>query len=147
MAGLGSASFGAFPFGLGTPVEAAIPPTGFPGSRYINPGSGDYEVDADSGQLAQMPGTRQRVLLALKTLKGSSSVLPEFGILLPRKIDQAIDLRVRDAVRVALSHLTDVDKVIRIESVLVSRRTTGRLAVTLAYTDLSTGAAAEPLTI
>lgn len=139
MAGLGSAPVGIFPFGLGTPVEAAVPTTGTPGSRYLNPSSGDYEIDSTTGGMAQMPPVRQRVLLALKTLRGSSSVLSDFGLRLPRKIDQSIDARMRDAVRVALYHLTDVERVARLDSVLTNRSGAGRIACVVAWTDLTTG--------
>jgi hypothetical protein len=147
MSGLGNSALGTSPFGLGTPVAAAVPPTGKPGSRFIDPRSRDYQIDTATGQLAQMPAARQRVLLALMTVKRSSSVLPNFGIALPGKIDQAYQRRVTDAVRVALRHLTDVERVIRVDSVLVGVRPLGLVTITVAYTDLSNGKPADPLTV
>jgi phage baseplate assembly protein W len=147
MSGLGNSALGTSPFGLGTPVAAAVLPTGSAGSRFIAPGTGDYEHDAETGQLKQMPRSRQKVLLALKTERGSSSVLREFGLLRPRKIDGAIERTAYNAVRAALYHLTDVERCIRLDSVLVGARAGGRLTLTVAFTDLETGLVVEPVSI
>jgi len=137
-AGFGITPLASTPFGLGTPTPANEPPAD-PStfSRYINPGSGDYERDPATGQLKQMPAIRQRVLLALKTSRGSSSVLPTFGFSGPKKIGANFEQIVRLRVRVALRQLTDVEKVARIESIVPTRRSGGRVGVVVVFTDLT----------
>ena len=111
MAGFGVSALGLFPFGIGTPVSVTDPPdaadTQF--SRYINPGSGDYEVDDVTGHLKQMPPVRQRVLLALKTTLGSSNALPGLGVDKPKKIGTNFQDIMKRRVREALVQLTDVE--------------------------------------
>jgi len=136
--GFGLLEFGLGAFGLETPDEAPEPPTGQPGSRYINPATGDYEIDATTGQLKQMPRTRQRVLLALITLRKSASMVPGFGNSLPNKMGTAFEVQVRQAVRLALKHLTETEEAIRIDSILVERGANSRARVTVSYTDLET---------
>lgn len=138
MAGFGTMACGQGPFGLGTPVSAEAPPDGPAGSRFINPASGDYEIDADTRQLKQMPPTRQAVLLALKTVRGSSSALPQFGVRWPRKMGDTFEAECRSAVAAALSHLTSTNR-IRIDSVSALKGIGGRAKVTVSFTDISTG--------
>ena len=97
-------------------------------------------------QLAQMPGTRQRVLLALLTLRGSSSVLRDFGVRWPAKIDQSYEQGVASAVASALHTLTTVEKVVRLQGVAVKRTGTGRVEITVSFVDLTTGAADDVTT-
>jgi hypothetical protein len=127
------------PFGLGTPIPAAAPATGEAGCRYINPATGDYEQDPITKQLAQMPGTRQRVLLAVMTLRESASVNREFGIRLPRKMGTFFDSEMKQSARQALRHLTDTEQAIRIDSIVVERGIGGRARTTVSFTDLTTG--------
>ena len=115
MAGAGIDSAGLGPCGLGTPVSGSAKPTGSAGVRYINPATRDYQQDSVTGQLAQMPSVRQRVLLALMTTRTSASVQPKFGIQLPRKIDGRFLAQTEQSVRYALRHLTDTEKVIRLD--------------------------------
>lgn len=136
--GFGLMQFGLGPFGLETPDTPPDVPTGEAGSRFINPATGDYEKDGVTGQLKQMPRTRQRVLLALITLRRTASTSPGFGSKLPRKMGTAFEIETRQAVLYALRHLTDVEKVIRIESLLVERGLNSRARVTVSYTDLDT---------
>lgn len=141
--GFGTMKFGVSPFGMGTGDDAPIPPTGAWGSRYINPQTGDYAVDTKTGQLQQMPAVRQRFLLRLKERRGSSSVRPNDGIVLPTKIDDSIQSTMNDAVRLAMHQETDVEKVARIDSVTVYRdpNNTGRVLTVVSYIDLTTGQA------
>jgi hypothetical protein len=138
VAGFGSMSLGSGPFGLGTPVTGEDPPDGAAGSRYIDPVSRDYAQDPATKQLKQMPGTRQRVLLALMTLERSSSALPTFGIRLPKKMGETYDAQMKNAVRAALRQLTEVEQVVRIDGIVVERGLGGRSRTTVAYTDLET---------
>ncbi len=127
------------PFGVDTPAETAEPATGSVGSRYINPATRDYEFNESTGHLSQMPTLRQRVLLAVMTRKGSSTALPDFGISLPPKMGSTFEAEVTASVRSALIHLTDTERVMRIDSVVVEKGAGGRARVTISYTDTTAG--------
>lgn len=145
MSGFGNSALGTSPFGVGTPLTSADPPTALvraglalPGCRYIDPRTRDYAHDDDTRQLAQMPPVRQRVLLALLTLRGSSTVIPRMGIAMPRKITESFDTEVRHAVLGALYQLTTVERVARVNSVRAERHSpAGRVLVEVEFTDLT----------
>lgn len=140
MAGFGIYSAGLGAFGLGTPTVAPIPSTGQAGSRWINPATRDYEVDGNTRQLKQMPGTRQRVLLALMTIKGTASTAPRFGVALPTKMGTTFEAECKAATRAALAHLTSGDSpVIRINFITVERGRSSRARITVDWTDIETG--------
>ena len=147
MAGFGNSPVGTSPFGLGQPTTTAEPPTvkvlaglATPGCRYLDPNTRDYVHDDDSGQLAQMPTTRQRVLLALLTVKGSSTVLPNLGVRMPRKITEAFERETQHAVQSALHRLTVIERVVAVRAIKVERLAgTGRVGVTVEFVDLTTG--------
>lgn len=131
---------GTGPAGLSTPAEVAVSPLPSAGSRYINPSSGDYQIDAATGQFAQMPPTRQRVLLALKTVFGSSTAAPDFGLRAPRKIGRNYVAQTKQEVRAALRHLTlENAPVILITAIDVVRIGSSRVVATVSYVDLKTG--------
>jgi hypothetical protein len=136
------------PFGVGTPATITAPPANPPTyCRYINPGSRDLEIDSDTRHFKQMPKLRQRVVLTLLTLKRSSSVLPEVGVEIPPKLDDRSEQRIRKAVYQAFYRMTTVEKVMRIDGLLISRNV-GRVQITLAYTDLTTGRpGGEPVSV
>ncbi len=137
MSGLGLFSAGLGPFGIGTPdAPAAIPAPGA-GSRYINPASRDYQQDASTRQLAQMPGVRQRVLLALTTLLGSSTAVRDFGTRRRSKMGTTYDAEVRADVTSALRQLVEVEKIVVLESISVQRGGGGRSLITVSYRDLT----------
>jgi len=130
---------GSTPFGMGTPVSGVSAPAS-PSqlSRYLNPGSRDWKVDAATGQFAQMPPVRQRMELIMLTVVGSSSVIRTMGIPRPRKIDQYAETRMRRSVELAYAQLTDVEQVARIDAIDIERgNTTGRLTVTIEWRDLT----------
>jgi len=133
MAGIGST-----PFGYGTPTTAGTLPKRVAAANYLNPATKDYEQDPDTGELAQMPIVRQRVLLALTETFGSSSARPTDGILTPRKIGKDFQRAMADAVRQALRQLIEVERAIRVDDVTV-RHEGSRAITTLSYTDLATG--------
>lgn len=124
------------PFALGIPATASEPATATELSRYIDPNNGTYRIDASSGVYGTMPATRQRVLLALMTLRGSSTVLPDFGLIMPRKLGPSTLAQVQDAVRRALSHLTGV---ITIDAIELKRTHPGRGEVNVSFTDITSG--------
>ena len=137
--GLGTSAVGTSPLGFGEPLTSERVPTQTSEfSRYINPATGQYEIDGDTLQIKSMPGVRQRMLLRLKTLRGSSTSLPMFGVQLPSKINAQFAQRMRSAVRAALYYETDVDRVAEIISIEIE---TGgeRAAVRIRYNDLTTG--------
>lgn len=138
MAGFGSAPGGTSPFGLGTPAAAVVPPNGPSGSRYIDPIVRDYAVDPVTGHFKQMPGTRQRVLLALMTIRNSSGI-PGFGVRMPTRMGDAFENQAKQAVRQALRHMSEIEKSIRIDDIVVERGLGGRARVTVVFTDLVTG--------
>jgi hypothetical protein len=129
---------GTSPFGLGTPAAAAVPPDGPAGSRYLNPITRDYEVDSSTGQFKQMPGTRQRVLIALLTVRNSSGI-PGFGVRAPVRMGDSFEAEMQNAVRQALRHMSEIEKSIRIDDIKVERGLGGRSRTTVSFTDLVTG--------
>lgn len=145
MTGFGNSAMGTSPFGVGTPITSAEPPTALvraglarPGCRYLDPRTRDYVHDDNTRQLAQMPPVRQRVLLALLTLKGSSTVLPRMGVAMPRKISESFDTEVRHAVLAALYQLTTVERVARVNAIRAERLSpAGRVLVEVEFTDLT----------
>jgi hypothetical protein len=125
--------------GLGTPVSASAPAEGPAGSRYIDQATKDYAQDPGTGQLKQMPKVRQQVLLAVTTLLGSASTLNKFGIRMPRKMGDRFQAEMTNSVRAALRHLTDTQKVIRLDGVTAVHGRGGRGLTTISWTDLTTG--------
>jgi len=126
------------PFGIGTPDEAAAPPTIAPqAARFLDPLTRDYTVGSD-GEYLRMPSLRQRVELALGTLKASSSVQPTAGLTLPDKIDGNYERRVRFAVNSALAFLVKSGE-LRIDAVTLLESRPGRSDIRVAFTDLLTG--------
>jgi len=140
MAGFGQTPFGLTPFGIGTPADAPGQPTGPAGCRYINPATKDYQVNPATRQFAQMPALRQRVLLALSTDYASITVNQTFGLKKPRKMGDTFVAEMKAWVRAALKHLTDVEKVMSLDAVIVERGSGGRSRTTVVFTDLATGA-------
>lgn len=124
-------------FGVGESEEAAAPPDGPSGTRFLNPASRDYEVDDFTGHLKQMPALRQRVLLALMTELGTSTVRPEFGVQRPRKMGNRFEADMQAAVRAALAHIVNAGE-IQIDGVDVLRGAGGRAQVTVRYRDPAT---------
>lgn len=143
MSGFGNSGLGSTPFGVGTPATATEPPDGPIGCRYLNPQTRDYETGGEGGQLKQMPPLRQRVVITMLTQVGSSTVLRDLGIKLPRKMDSFFESTVRDSVFVAFRYETEVSREMRIDEVFVERQPGGRAMVNLRYTDLTTGEDAE----
>lgn len=128
------------PAGGFTPAETAEAPKTTTGRRYINARTGDYAIDPDTRNWAQMPSVRQQIVIALGTVRGSSTAMPRLGSRNPRKIRQSIQAEIENDVRTALAHLLrEDDPKITLDAVLVQRTGTNRLEKTIVYTDLTTG--------
>lgn len=127
-------SAGSGPFGAGTPVTTEAPPTGAAGSRYINPATKDYEQDARSKQLAQMPAVRQQFLLVLTTILASSTTLQRFGIGAPRKMGDSFETEMKQEIVRRSAHITELQRAARIDNIKVEKGSGGRARITLSYT-------------
>jgi hypothetical protein len=133
-------ALGSTPFGTGTPVAAATPPSQESTLvRYISPGTRDYELDTTTGQLRQMPVLRQRVTIIALTRRGSSAVLPNMGIAWPDKMGDGFERETDNEIRAAYNRLTEIERVMSIDSTSVYRGARGRAEMAMTYTDLQTG--------
>jgi hypothetical protein len=116
MSGFGSQPFGSSPYGIGTPAVA--PATGGSilrdefsgethGSRSIDPYTRDYVLD-DNGRILGMSDTKQLVILAVLTDKGSSA-MRQLGHELKSidRITPNFSRRVDNTLRAAVKHITD----------------------------------------
>ena len=136
MAGFADSPLAVTPYGTGTPVAAQAPPDDPPAeARYLDPATRDYERGTDGAYL-RMPKTRQRVLLALTTLRDSSTVMLGKGLKLPLRMGPAWAHQAEIAVRAELAPLV-ADGSIRIDRVTVSRNV-GRARILVDYVDLVT---------
>jgi hypothetical protein len=132
-------ALGTGPLGYGDPNEADEPPEDAQYlSTWVSPATKDYEIDPVRGCLAEVPPIRGRVLYCITQKKRSSALLPDDGIEYPTIVDETFDAKLRAAVRGALRQLTDVEKVVRIDSITIDARGP-RSQYTLRYTDLTTG--------
>lgn len=139
MPGFIGSPFAVPPFGAGTPAEAPAPPERSPsGARFIDGATGDY-ARGDDGEYLRMPATRQRVLLALTTLQDSSTVMPDEGLRMPRKIGDGFEHQARNAIKAALAPLVS-EGAIHIDAIAFDRERPGRVGATVVYTDLASGA-------
>lgn len=139
MSGIGNSTVAlSTPFGIGTPDDATPPPTIAPqGARFMDPVTKDYVVGPD-GEYLRMPTMRQRVLLALGTIKTSSSVQQDAGITLPTKIDGSYERRVQFSVKSALAFMVSSGE-LRVDQVSVVESRPGRSDILVAFTDLTNG--------
>ena len=110
-----------------------------PALRDINPQTRDYEIDSVTKQQAQMPGLRQRVLLAVTTVLASSTAVPSMGVALPKKMGTSYEAQVRNAVVMSLRQMIDVEKVLSCDAIIVKRTGSGPQPNHDPYTDLATG--------
>lgn len=129
-------------FGAGSPTTGSAPPILSRASRYINPYTRDYEFDTNSRGFRRILSVRQRVQLALGTIRGSSTTSPNWGIVLPRRIGPQFAAEAEAAVRQALSQMTDVEKVLRVDQVDVTTYHM-RSRIVVWFTDLTTNSQAQ----
>ena len=122
------------PLGLGTPEDPPDVPVGVTtASRYIDPSTGELEIDATTGHLRQCSRVMQQVLLALRTKQGSALVDRLFGYKSPTKMTPRFEAEVDAQMRAALRHLTDVQKCMTIKTIAVTRGKSARYAVALRF--------------
>lgn len=138
--GFGLGPVGTFNFGSCAPGTLAAIPAPVCGTRYINPITRDYQIDPATKQLAQMPHARQLVLLAVMTIKGSSSALPWIGLEAPTVLSDQFESDLRAKYFEALSHLTSGDTpIIIVENIQIEIYEIGKVAATISFIDLQTG--------
>lgn len=140
------APLGETPLGYGEPEEAPVPPEVSTFSRFIDTGAGDFAMDDETRGLAQMPGVRQRVLLALKTRFGTSTVLPRFGLRWGGKLDAQAESRIKGEIRLCLKPLVE-DGSISLVSIDWEKRDLGRAVATITYFDKTIGRIAPPIEV
>lgn len=134
----------ASPFGPGTLAVATDPPYGPADlSRWVSPGTGSAELDTETGHLATMPTVRQRMLLILRTRRGSVVGMPDFGVELPTIIDEQFPRRVEMSIRASAVQLTDIERLVKIDSITVQTTALGRAQVSVSYTDLTSSESAR----
>lgn len=135
MSGFGTAPFGLAFFGYGSPDSVAAPPVNNPAALYISPDTNDIVLN-DDGSFLDMPSTRQRVYLALKSNLGTIAGYEAFGSDLFKlgKVDSSFTVRAKSSVRKALDHLVQ-DNSLTLTSVDVSADG-GRVNIIVSYFDL-----------
>lgn len=106
--------------------------------RYINPVTRQLEISTATGHFVSMPRLRQRVLIILMTVRGSSSVLQRFGLEVPDKILSTIQADMQQSVARAFDRMVRVEKSMRIDDVTIDVGSFGRVGIVLTYTDLAT---------
>ena len=117
-------------------------------ARYINPATRQLEIDAATGHFKSMPKIRQRVLIIMMTVRGSSSAIPQFGLSHPDKIQaNKIRAQMRAEVDRAFHRMVNVERSIRIDDLVIEEGDFGRVALTLVYTDLTTRQADQRVTV
>jgi hypothetical protein len=137
--GFATTPFGTTHYGTGYPGDpGTVPSVRTDGVRFLDPVTGNYTIDAATGQFRQISRVMQQVLLAVRTAKGSSAVRT-FGYSGPRKMGTSFEADVDSAIRLSLRHLTDEQKAMVITKLEVER-SAGRYAVNLGFDNLETGA-------
>ncbi len=137
MASFGTSVFGVSPYGPGTVAAHPEPPRDPPsGAKFLNYLTKDYERATD-GSYRRMPTTRQRVLIAIGTEQGSSSVLPELGSKFPDKIDESYQGKSQAEAARCLAGLIAEQEIV-LGEVTIEQTETGRVEITIPY-DTSDG--------
>jgi hypothetical protein len=139
--GFGTSTAGLCPVGLYDVTEPTAPPKPSEFSRFLGT-DGQYVIDGVSGGFARMPRLKQRIVLAVATVLGSSTVQPDWGLKIPAKMTATFDAQVAVAIRKALRRLTDVERLMLITDIRVERDT-WRARATVVYVDLSDGQTSE----
>ena len=137
--GFGTAPFGTNQNGLGEPADPGSVPDGYStGCRYVDPITGEYALDSVTGHLKQVSATMQRVLALIRIRYGSALAARFMGVRAPQKMGSTYDREVDAELRRVLKPLTD-RRVIRIDSITVTKGNAGRAAWDLSFTTLATG--------
>jgi len=132
-------ALGTGPLGYGDPDEATEPPDGAVYlSPWVSPATKSYEIDPVTGALGEVSPVMGRVIYCLTQVLGSSALLPGDGVKYPKKVDGQFEKNLLNAVRDALRQLTDTEKLIRIENIVVEKAGP-RSQYFLHFFDLTTG--------
>jgi hypothetical protein len=147
VSGFGSQPFGSSPYGIGTPAVAT--PAGgsvlrnaqtgaSEGSRFLNPATRDYAIDAN-GRTLGLGNVRALVEIALSTTSGTSA-MQALGHTLRSiaRIDNNFEYRVRDTIAASVAHLTD-RSIIQLTATTIEDRGRGRRLIRVFWRDLTTG--------
>lgn len=136
--GAGTGPAGFMPAGLYDADEGLSAPAPSPLSRYIDPISRQYAMSDDGRALRQMPGSRQRVMLAIGT-RLSSAADQLLGMQREEILGQRWTAEAELHARTALSRIV-ADGSIAILNVTPTKNTqTNRYTISVTYRDLTTG--------
>ena len=136
--GLGICPLGTASLGYGSPATSDQLPRQNSPFRYLDPATGDWQSTITPGILDNMNRNSQRVLLALMTEQGSSTAIPSFGNTANQlqKIDETFERELENRVRICLSSLTDVEKVVTITEIVTNEVNPGSVNYTVFFYDL-----------
>jgi phage baseplate assembly protein W len=136
--GFGNAHFGISFFGIGEPDQGTSLPENKGPARWVDSDTGDFSID-ETGAFRNMPSVRQRVYMSIATATNSIAGQETFGseLHLIDKIDSKFQTRINAAVIKALLPMTR-DGVISLGTIETSKRSGGRVEITISYTDLIT---------
>lgn len=126
------------PLGTGIPATADQRPPGASFSRYLD-GKGQYVINAETGRYENMPPVRQRLVIALRHLMGSSTVAPD-GMRYPKIVSKRTKNELQTEVRRVSRQMTEIEKVMKLEDVIIEpTEWASRVIVTVKFEDLTTG--------
>jgi len=142
--GIGFAPLGSTPIGFGAPSKlnstTAKLYLGTDGARKnaaaIDAVTGDALRDATTGMHRGMDSVQQQVYLALRTMKGSSSVLSLGIAFRATTISETTTRKIEEAVRAALAGLV-LRQLVRIVSIKSERVKMTGVSVTVTWTNLT----------
>lgn len=136
MPGFGLSPFGSGMFGFGSIASTDPRGTDTITARTVDPETHDYVIDG-RGLEATTP-VKQRIVLAIGSTLGSGAAVPNIGLPVKpgTKMGKGFEARMKDAVRLSLRQLTDVEKKAIVTDILVSKRGNQAL-LTIAFRDLT----------
>jgi hypothetical protein len=106
-------------------------------ARYINPTTGDYEVDTN-GHFYGMDFIQQEVMLALLTTFGSASSNIGNNLSQIKLITPTVQTQVQSAVQSALANLLNNNQISLAAPVKIFKQPNGRLSVFVNWINLTT---------
>lgn len=146
MIGFGLQPMGISMVGVGATVPADVPGVPGTGLRYLN-NHGELEIDPVTQDVRRMPATRNRVMLAIRTLYGTAGADRDLGVQWPPDITGPDDPRVRAAVELALAFLINAKQIELLDVTWGISDVQGRLWAEVSFVDLATGLADSVRTV